>query len=198
MGMPTLIGAGVGALGSALTGNNPFKGALLGGGLGTGYGGISSLLSGGGFMEGAFPFMTQAAPAAAESVSLAAPTVDISNAAMLGAPQSGNWAMTPYGTLINKDYYANVLGTPIYTGGQGFLTNAYDEVKNMLPNISSSDVGNALGAASIAQKYAQRPPIPQAPAGGVSRGNPPSGSAVQELIATMKPEPKKRISLLVG
>jgi len=30
MGMPTLIGAGVGAVGSAITGQSPLKGALLG------------------------------------------------------------------------------------------------------------------------------------------------------------------------
>ena len=39
---PILIGAGVGALGGALTGNNPFKTALLGGALGTGIGALGA------------------------------------------------------------------------------------------------------------------------------------------------------------
>ena len=46
MGAPVLIGAGVGALGSTLMGGSPFKGALLGGGLGAGYGGVQSLING--------------------------------------------------------------------------------------------------------------------------------------------------------
>ena len=45
MGAPLLIGAGVGALGSAVTGGNPLKGALLGSAGGALTGGMSSLLS---------------------------------------------------------------------------------------------------------------------------------------------------------
>lgn len=44
MGMPTLIGAGVGAVGSAITGQSPLKGALLGGATGGLFGGSDSLL----------------------------------------------------------------------------------------------------------------------------------------------------------
>ena len=44
MGMPTLIGAGVGAVGSAITGQSPLKGALLGGATGGLFGGSESLL----------------------------------------------------------------------------------------------------------------------------------------------------------
>jgi hypothetical protein len=46
MGMPTLIGAGVGAVGSAITGQSPLKGALLGGATGGLFGGSDSLLGG--------------------------------------------------------------------------------------------------------------------------------------------------------
>ena len=46
MGMPTLIGAGVGAVGSAITGQSPIKGALLGGAAGGLFGGSESLLGG--------------------------------------------------------------------------------------------------------------------------------------------------------
>lgn len=46
MGMPTLIGAGVGAVGSAITGQSPLKGALLGGATGGLFGGQDSLLGG--------------------------------------------------------------------------------------------------------------------------------------------------------
>lgn len=44
MGMPTLIGAGVGAVGSAITGQSPLRGALLGGATGGLFGGSDSLL----------------------------------------------------------------------------------------------------------------------------------------------------------
>jgi hypothetical protein len=53
MGAPILVGAGIGALGSAITGGNPLKGALLGGVGGGLTGGATSLLNGGSFLEGA-------------------------------------------------------------------------------------------------------------------------------------------------
>lgn len=74
MGAPLLIGAGVGALGSAVMGGNPLKGALLGGATGGLAGGASSLLGGGSFLEGAglsglgatAPVSTAAIPTAAD------------------------------------------------------------------------------------------------------------------------------------
>ena len=42
MGLPVLIGAGVGALGGAVTGRNPFQTALLGAGLGSGIGALAT------------------------------------------------------------------------------------------------------------------------------------------------------------
>ena len=52
MGLPVLIGAGVGGLTSALRGKNILKGAALGGALGGVGGGIDGLLKGGSFLEG--------------------------------------------------------------------------------------------------------------------------------------------------
>ena len=51
MGMPVLIGAGVGALGSAAMGKSPFTGALMGGALG-GLGGAGGLFGGAGSTAG--------------------------------------------------------------------------------------------------------------------------------------------------
>jgi hypothetical protein len=53
MGQAILVGAGIGALTSALKGENLLKGAALGGALGGVGGGASSLLKGGSFLEGA-------------------------------------------------------------------------------------------------------------------------------------------------
>ena len=51
--MPILVGAGVGALTSALKGENVLKGAALGGALGGVGGGVGSVLKGGSFAQGA-------------------------------------------------------------------------------------------------------------------------------------------------
>jgi hypothetical protein len=51
--MPILVGAGVGALTSALKGDNILTGAALGGALGGVGGGVGSVLKGGSFAQGA-------------------------------------------------------------------------------------------------------------------------------------------------
>jgi len=53
MGLPVLIGAGVGGLTSALRGKNILKGAALGGALGGVGSGVGSLMNGGSFLQGA-------------------------------------------------------------------------------------------------------------------------------------------------
>jgi len=209
MGMPTLIGAGVGALGSALTGNSPFKGALIGGSLGTGYGGIKSLIDGGSFMSGAFPFMAETAKPV--STSLIAQGGGATLPAYL--PEAGINMST--GALVNpasmtataSEFAPAMLSTAPSIGGLTAASTSvpmlqqlgytWDEIKSMLPEMSSQNVGNVIGGLNVARQYTARP-IVQAPAGGVSRGNPPQGTSVQELIAQMRPQERKRISLLVG
>jgi hypothetical protein len=63
MGMPVLIGAGVGALSSAAMGKSPLTGALLGGATGGAFGGAEGF--GSGFTQGGF--LSSAAPAATTS-----------------------------------------------------------------------------------------------------------------------------------
>lgn len=207
MGAPVLIGAGAGALGSALTGNSPLKGAMLGGGLGAGYGGLQSLLQGGSFMGGAMPFMAETAKPV--STSLIAQGGGSTLPAYL--PEAGINMST--GALVNPesmtatatDFAPAMLSVAPEAGGLTAAATSVpylqqlgytmDEIKSMLPEMS---VGNVIGGANVYQQYANRRQVPQAPAGGISRGNPPSGTAVQELIAQMKPQQRKRISLLVG
>lgn len=217
--MPTLIGAGIGAIGAAATGNNPFKGALLGGSLGTGYGGIQSLMQGGTFLQGAAPFLSSPVGGAATGIKLA-PTVDtalnLSPVATSGAGAVTGGAGINLTPLTYKST-AGLFEIPTSVGGAGagisdlanFSTGTgtqlmqplsyYDRIKDMLPEMSSQNVGNVIGGANVAQQYMQRRPIPQAPAGGVSRGNPPPATAVQELIAQIQAQqPRRRLSLLVG
>ena len=88
MGMPMIIGAGVGALGSAAMGKSPFTGALLGGTLGG--------LGGAGGLFGAAPTagvsgLSAAAPAAATGAEIAIPSTSLLEGATLpsvGIPTS--------------------------------------------------------------------------------------------------------------
>jgi hypothetical protein len=85
MGMPMIIGAGIGALGSAAMGKSPFTGALLGGTLGG--------LGGAGGLFGAAPTagvsgLSAAAPAAATAGEIAIPSTSLLGAGTI-APSVG-------------------------------------------------------------------------------------------------------------
>lgn len=201
MGAPVLIGAGVGALGSTLMGGSPLKGALLGGSLGSGYGGIKSLMEGGSFLQGAMPFASSSVGGASTGIKLIPEVVSPTATAMSFTPTAAN-----LGTGVQLSQ------VPMYGSGAGFgITNLADYATgagtnlmaaakpSWLDSITSQQVGNVIGGANVAQQYMQRRPIPQAPAGGVSRGNPPPAAAVQELIAQIQAQqPRRRLSLLVG
>jgi hypothetical protein len=73
-----------------------------------------------------------------------------------------------------------------------------DEIKEMLPELNSKNVGNIIGGANVARQYMQRPQLPQDPSGTIKQGNPPAVTPINELLGLSKPQPKKRISLLVG
>ena len=201
MGAPVLIGAGVGALGSTLMGGSPLKGALLGGSLGSGYGGIKSLMEGGSFLQGAMPFASSSVGGASTGIKLIPEVVSPASTAMSFTPTAAN-----LGTGVQLSQ------VPIYGSGTGFgINNLADYATgsgtslmaaakpSWFDNITSQQVSNVIGGANVASQYMQPRPIPQAPAGGVSRGNPPPAAAVQELIAQIQSQqPRKRLSLLVG
>jgi len=72
-------------------------------------------------------------------------------------------------TYYNMDYYKNLFGNPIYTGGEGLLSNIGDELKTSLSSISPQ---NLLGVASLlnqpdTSQYRQM----AGTGGGVSRGS---------------------------
>jgi len=153
--VPAMIGAGVGALGGAVTGANPFKTALLGAGLGAGGAG---LLGAGG----------AGAATAAGGADLAAGTVA---PAILGTPTLNASLLTP-GSL------AGLGATPSVYGGLGasslldktgaFLTN---NIGNPFTNMSTMDKIN-LGAKGFdalnqPQQQMQTPPLMP-----ITRGNP--------------------------
>ena len=154
--VPAMIGAGVGAVGGAVTGQNPFKSALLGAGLGAGGAGLLGGAGGAG------------AATAAGGADLAAGTVA---PAILGTP-------TLNASLLTPGAMAGLGATPSVYGGLGasslldktgaFLSN---NIGNPLSNMSTMDKIN-LGAKGFdalnqPQQQMQTPPLMP-----ITRGNP--------------------------
>ena len=156
--VPAMIGAGVGAVGGAATGANPFKTALLGAGLGAGGAGLMGAGAAGG----------AGAATAAGGADLAAGTVA---PAILGTP-------TLNASLLTPGAMAGLGATPSVYGGLGasslldktgaFLTN---NIGNPFTNMSTMDKIN-LGAKGFdalnqPQQQMQVPPVMP-----ITRGNP--------------------------
>lgn len=158
--VPAMIGAGVGAVGGAVTGANPFKTALLGAGLGAGGAG---LLGGAGATGGA-----GAAATGAGGANLAAGTVAPS---ILGTP-------TLNASLLSQGSLAGLGATPSVYGGLGasslldktgaFLTN---NIGNPFTNMSTMDKIN-LGARSFDVLNQPQQPMQTPSVQPITRGNP--------------------------
>ena len=154
--VPAMIGAGVGAVGGAVTGANPFKTALLGAGIGAGGAG---LLGAGG---------AAAAPAAVGGADLAAGTVA---PAILGTP-------TLNASLLSQGSLAGLGATPSVYGGLGasslmdktgaFLTN---NIGNPFTNMSTMDKIN-LGSKGFDALNQPQQPMQAPPVQPIIKGNP--------------------------
>ena len=155
--VPALIGAGVGAVGGAVTGANPFKTALLGAGLGAGGAGLMG--GAGGATGGA---------TALGGADLAAGTVA---PAILGTP-------TLNASLLSQGSLAGLGATPSVYGGLGasslmdktgaFLTN---NIGNPFGNLSTMDKIN-LGAKGFDALNQPEQPMQIPPLMPITRGNP--------------------------
>lgn len=111
--MPMIIGAGVGALGSAAMGKSPFTGALMGGALG-GLGGAGGLFGGASAAGG-----TAATAAEQGLLSTAAATEGAANMGNIGMANMFN---TGAGTTLGTaGTYAQGLNPELYTGSQGMF-----------------------------------------------------------------------------
>ncbi len=114
--VPALVGAGVGAVGGAVSGRNPFKSALLGGALGAGGAGLMGAAGGAGAATTA-----QAASEAAKEglIGTAAATQGASNMGNIGMANMFN---TGAGTALGQaGTYAQGLNPELYTGSQGMF-----------------------------------------------------------------------------
>jgi hypothetical protein len=162
--VPAMIGAGVGAAGGALTGNNPFKTALLGAGLGAGGAGLFGGAAGAG-AGGA------AATGAAGSAGTFAPALGTVAPSMLGTPMLNASLLTP-------SAMAGLGATPSVYGGLGasslldqtgaFLAN---NIGNPLTNMSTMDKIN-LGVKGFDALNQPQQPMQAPPVQPITRGNP--------------------------
>lgn len=155
MGQAALIGAGLGAAGSALTGRNPFQGALLGGASGGLMSGASSLLPSLG--ASVVPASTVGQAVAANSIG------------DMGLQQVGS-------TFYNPEYFVGLnQGFPVFTGGQGVFSNAMDMAGNMIPESLSKNMtpSNLIGVGNLLANIDQRAPMAPSPIGAIRQGQMP-------------------------
>lgn len=167
--MPALIGAGIGGGVNLLRGKNPLQGALLGGLGGAATGGMSNYFNTGSLL-GASPVGQQVANAAMGSV----PASAVGNAVVgnsvadMGLKQVGE-------TFYNPEYFFGLnQGMPLFTGGQGLLSNAMDMASTSIPEALKNELTaqNMVGVANILNQQTQAPRISSAGGGGLRVGGP--------------------------
>ena len=205
LAIPIMIGAAVGGGSKLLQGKgigDILKGAAIGGVGGAATGGIGSLLGGAtggaaaGGATGATAGATSLAPttAAAFEASMGLPSSALISA---GAPLASAFptgaamglVQGAGGTMINPEYYSNILGNQVYKGGEGVLSNA---IGDFIPSMSDlkqyATIDNLKGAASIANQYQPRS-ISPAPQGRITQGQAPQGGigggGVEGLLAEL-------------
>jgi hypothetical protein len=154
--VPALIGGGIGAVGGAVSGRNPFKTALLGAGLGAGGAGLMGAAGG------------ASAATAAGGADLAAGTVA---PAILGTP-------TLNASLLTPGAMAGLGSTPSVYGGLGasslldktgaFLSN---NIGNPLSSLTARDK-LGLGLQGFGMLNQPQQPMQAPPVQPITRGNP--------------------------
>ncbi len=144
-----LIGAGLGAIGSAVTGKNPLQGALLGGATGGLFGGKESLLGSKLFSSGAIPASQVGKEVVANS---------IDDMGMMFNPATGTY-------LNPANYMAASSPLPVFTGGQGVFSNAMDVATNAIPDVLSKNLtpSNLIGVSNLLANLDQRPQMGASP-----------------------------------
>jgi hypothetical protein len=214
MGQAMLIGAGVGALTSALRGENLLKGAAIGGATGGLTGGLGNYFKTGSLLGANAAGAEVAKQAMAQNLatgatSSAIPTTASAFEASMGLPNTAlieagaplasvmptgagmGLSFNPEtGGYFNKDYYSNVLGNQVYTGGEGFLSNAIDKFTPSMEDLKKyATIDNLAGAAAISSQF-KPTPISQAPQGRVTQGQIPQGGlgggGVEGLLAELQ------------
>jgi hypothetical protein len=212
MGLPVLIGAGVGGLTSALRGKNILKGAALGGALGGVGSGVGSLMNGGSFLEGVG--LNGISGAAGDTLSQGAggllgatgsagtgasliPTIAESATPAISGSIGSDGLVQIGDTFYNPEYFANMSGTsPIYTGTGSLLDKLSMGAQSVGSNFSNPfadgvGIDNLKGAAQVASMY-QPTPLQSAPSGSIKVGQAPTGDIYDALRQSGYTLPKRR------
>jgi hypothetical protein len=152
--VPAMIGGGIGALGGAVSGKNPFKTALLGAGLGAGGAGLMGAGAG--------------AATAAGGADLAAGTVA---PAILGTPTLNASLLTPgvaSGLGATPSVYGGLGASSLLDKTGSFLAN---NIGNPFADLTPRDkLGLGLQGASVLNQPEQPMQVP--PVQPITRGNP--------------------------
>ena len=216
MGLPVLIGAGVGGLTSALRGKNILKGAALGGALGGVGSGVGSLMNGGSFLQGVG--LDGISGAAGDAVSQGAggllstsaenlaPTL-IESATPLASSAVSNVVPNSIDSVMQfnqatgsylspESYFAASSANPIYTGTGSLLDKFTMGAQSLGSDLSARmpsglGIDNLQGAAQIANMY-QPQPMQSAPAGRIEVGQAPTGAIYDALRQAGYTLPKRR------
>lgn len=148
--MPVLAALGVNAGKNILTGQDPLKNAAQAGITG----GIT-----GGLLNNTIPGAEVASSGATEVASAIPGSIESAGMTNVG------------GTFYNPDYFVGEsIGMPTFTGGQGLLSNAADEVGSMFGNLTPenlSGVASLLGEQQDTSQYRQM----AGTGGGVKQGS---------------------------
>lgn len=168
-----LIGAGLGAVGSAVTGRDPIKGALLGGAGGGLFGGANKFLTGSlinGIGTNALAGGDVAKGLAMNASMLGANTVPASSvgkAVLANSIDDMGMMFNPAtGTYLNPaNYMAASSPLPVFTGGQGVFSNAMDVATNAIPDVLSKNLtpSNLIGVSNLLANIDQRPQMGASP-----------------------------------
>lgn len=172
--MPVLAALGVNAGKNILTGQDPLKNAAQAGLIGGLTGGLlnntipGAEVSGVGGSTGGVAGVGTVPNAAGAGGGISSATSNI----IPGSLESEGLLKTigDGSTLYNQDYFANVLGNPVYTGGEGLLSNVAGDIGASLGNISPQNlygVASLLGDQQDTSQYRQM----AGTGGGVSRGS---------------------------
>ena len=178
--LPIIAGATVGALTNK---KDPLKGAILGGTMGyaggTAFGGSGGGILGGGTASGSSGLTSAGAGLGANAPGAAAFNQSMGLSALPGMgtiESAGLGTIGAGGTLYNPDYFANVLGNPVYTGSEGLLSqigtgagSLFDTAKAELGD--SITPQNLIGLSSILNSM-QSAPMPVASGANTITGTP--------------------------
>jgi hypothetical protein len=178
MGMPLLIGAGVGALTSAAMGKSPFTGALLGGATGGMFGGAGSL------------FGSAAGTGAGTSgvSGLVGANGEIGSSLLSSAPALSGASYVTGTDALAQAAAKQSLGSSLLGGASqdGLLSQFGNSALNSL---KSNPLGSLNSANNLYTSMMQHPQIQTLQGGGVRQGNPNMVANIPEMLQTTNVAP---------